>query len=176
MAPAPCASRSGVHAFAPDRACRALSTDGAGRLWSGAVLINRKLECLYFQGPVDRYLKVVSGRPVNDLIAMAREGVRAKLRLAVQSALHENARSRDAGGRTNGDGRRHVHSASSSFRRRATAKTSCWSASSRSRSRASRPERQHCAAPTFPGRRARTGARGDKDRIAERPSQPRDLE
>ena len=57
-----------------------------------AVLINRKLECLYFQGPVDRYLKVVSGRPVNDVIAMAREGVRTKLRSAVQRALHENAR------------------------------------------------------------------------------------
>ncbi len=28
------ASRPGVRAFAPDRACRALSTDGAGRLWS----------------------------------------------------------------------------------------------------------------------------------------------
>ena len=31
-----------------------------------AVLINRKLECLHFQGPVDRYLKVASGRPAND--------------------------------------------------------------------------------------------------------------
>ena len=61
-----------------------------------AVLINRKLECLYFQGPIDRYLKVVSGRPVNDVIAMAREGVRTKLRSAVQRALHENARSRHA--------------------------------------------------------------------------------
>ena len=37
-----------------------------------AVLINRKLECLYFHGPIDRYLRVVSGRPVNDVIAMAR--------------------------------------------------------------------------------------------------------
>ena len=65
-----------------------------------AVLINRKHECLYFQGAIDRYLKVVSGRPVNDVIAMAREGVRAKLRLAVQSALNENARVVMPGGRT----------------------------------------------------------------------------
>ena len=57
-----------------------------------AVLINRKLECLYSHGPIDRYLKVVSGRPVNDVIAMAREGVRTKLRSAIQRALHENAR------------------------------------------------------------------------------------
>ena len=67
-----------------------------------AVLINRKLECLYFHGPIDRYLKVVSGRPVNDLIAMAREGVRTKLRSAVQRALHENARVVMPGGRTKG--------------------------------------------------------------------------
>ena len=67
-----------------------------------AVLINRKLECLYFQGPVDRYLKVASGRPANDLIAMAREGVRTKLRLAVQRALQDNARVVMPGGRTKG--------------------------------------------------------------------------
>ena len=67
-----------------------------------AVLINRKLECLYFQGPVDRYLKVISGRPVNDVIAMAREGVRTKLRSAVQRALHENARVVMPGGRMKG--------------------------------------------------------------------------
>ena len=67
-----------------------------------AVLINRKLECLHFQGAVDRYLKVVSGRPVNDLISMARENVRTKLRSAVQRALSENARVVMSGGRTQG--------------------------------------------------------------------------
>ncbi|HLY55266.1 MAG TPA: chemotaxis protein CheB, partial [Stellaceae bacterium] len=45
-----------------------------------AVLINRKYECLYFFGPTDRYLQVAPGLPVHDLIAMAREGVRTKLR------------------------------------------------------------------------------------------------
>ena len=68
-----------------------------------AVLVNRKLECLYFQGPIDRYLKVASGRPAHDLIAMAREGVRAKLRSAVQRALRDNARVVMPGGRTNGE-------------------------------------------------------------------------
>ena len=79
--------------------CRRMVLEAYG---PAAVLINRKLECLYFQGPVDRYLKVVSGRPVNDVIAMAREGVRTKLRSAVQRALHENARVVMPGGRTNG--------------------------------------------------------------------------
>jgi two-component system, chemotaxis family, CheB/CheR fusion protein len=69
--------------------CRRMVLEAYG---PAAVLINRKLECLYFHGPIDRYLKVVSGRPVNDVIAMAREGVRTKLRSAVQRALHENAR------------------------------------------------------------------------------------
>ena len=57
--------------------CRRMMLEAYG---PAAVLINRKLECLYYHGPVDRYLKVVPGRPVNDVIAMAREGVRAKLR------------------------------------------------------------------------------------------------
>ena len=73
--------------------CRRVVLEAYG---PAAVLINRKLECLYFHGPIDRYLKVVSGRPVNDVIAMAREGVRTKLRSAVQRALHENVRSRHA--------------------------------------------------------------------------------
>jgi two-component system, chemotaxis family, CheB/CheR fusion protein len=67
------------------------------------VLINSKLECLHFQGPVDRYLKVASGAPAHDLIAMAREGVRTKLRSAIQRALRDNARVVMPGGRTKGE-------------------------------------------------------------------------
>ena len=79
--------------------CRRMVLEAYG---PAAVLINRKLECLHFQGAVDRYLKVVSGRPVNDLISMARENVRTKLRSAVQRALSENARVVMSGGRTQG--------------------------------------------------------------------------
>jgi two-component system CheB/CheR fusion protein len=68
-----------------------------------AVLVNRKLECLYFQGPIDRYLKVASGRPAHDLIAMAREGVRIKLKSAVQRALRDNVRVEIPGGQTKGE-------------------------------------------------------------------------
>src|SRR5271166_2747584 len=79
--------------------CRQMVLEAYG---PAAVLINRKFESLYFQGPVDRYLKVVSGRPVNDVIAMAREGVRTKLRSALQRAMRENTRVVMPGGRTNG--------------------------------------------------------------------------
>jgi two-component system CheB/CheR fusion protein len=80
--------------------CRSMVLETYG---PAAVLVNRKLECLHFQGPIDRYLKVAAGRPAHDLIAMAREGVRAKLRSAVQRALRDNARVVTPGGRTNGE-------------------------------------------------------------------------
>jgi two-component system CheB/CheR fusion protein len=69
--------------------CRRLVLETYG---PAAVLVNRKLECLHFQGPVDRYLKVAPGRPAHDLIAMARESVRPKLKAAVQRAFHDTAR------------------------------------------------------------------------------------
>ena len=80
--------------------CRRMVLEAYG---PAAVLINRNLECLHFQGPMDRYLKVASGRPAHDLIAMAREGVRTKLRSAVQRALRENARVVMPAGRTKGE-------------------------------------------------------------------------
>lgn len=69
-----------------------------------AVLINRRHECLYSLGPTDRYLKVAPGAPTQDLLALAREGVRTKLRAAIQQAVRENARVIVAGGRTVGEG------------------------------------------------------------------------
>jgi two-component system CheB/CheR fusion protein len=69
-----------------------------------AVLINRKHECLYSFGPTDRFLRVVPGHPSHDLLAMARQGVRTKLRSAIQLASQENARIVIAGGRTSGEG------------------------------------------------------------------------
>ena len=70
-----------------------------------AVLINRKYECLYYLGPTDRYLKVAPGRPMHDLLAMARDGMRTKLRSAIQRAVQENARIVVSGGQVgrNGD-------------------------------------------------------------------------
>ncbi|MGD1037589.1 MAG: chemotaxis protein CheB [Roseiarcus sp.] len=94
--PAPAPSRQASLA----ELCRSMVVETYG---PAAVLINRKLECLHFQGPIDRYLKVASGRPAYDLIAMAREGVQSKLRSAVQRALRDNARVVMPGGRTNGE-------------------------------------------------------------------------
>ena len=65
-----------------------------------AVLINRKNECLFTTGPIDRYLRVPPGQPTYDLFAMARQNLRSKLRSAIQQAIHENARVIVAGGRT----------------------------------------------------------------------------
>ena len=69
-----------------------------------AVLVNRKYECLYYLGPTDRYLKVAPGRPMHDLLAMAREGMRTKLRSAIQRSIQENARIVVPGGRIGGNG------------------------------------------------------------------------
>ena len=62
-------------------------------------LINRKGECLYFLGPIDTYLSVKPGQPVQDLPAMVREDVRNKLRLAIRQACRENAQAVIPGGR-----------------------------------------------------------------------------
>ena len=57
-----------------------------------AVLINRRHECLFSIGPTDRYLHVVQGHPSHDLLAMAPEEMRTKLRAAIQQASQERSR------------------------------------------------------------------------------------
>jgi len=70
-----------------------------------AVLINREHECLYSLGPTDRYLRVAPGHPTHDLLAMAPQGMRTKLRSAIQQAVQENRPIVVAGGgRTNRSG------------------------------------------------------------------------
>lgn len=76
-----------------------------------AVLINHKYECLYSVGPTDRYLRVAPGLPTHDLLALARQGVRTRLRSAIYRAIHENARIVIPGGRLNdndGEGPFHI--------------------------------------------------------------------
>jgi len=70
-----------------------------------AVLINSKHECLYSLGPTDRYLRVPPGQPTHDLLAMVSEGMRGKLRTAVQRAGQERTQVTVAGGKTNYDGK-----------------------------------------------------------------------
>ncbi|MDA9522064.1 histidine kinase [Bradyrhizobium sp. CCBAU 11434] len=64
-----------------------------------AVLINSKHECLYYLGPVDRYLHVPAGHPTRDLLAMACSNIRIKLRAAIQRATQDNLRIVVVGGR-----------------------------------------------------------------------------
>ncbi len=95
--PAPVPSRQA----ALSELCRTMVLDAHG---PAAVLINRKLECLFSQGPTDRYLKVASGRSSLDVIAMAREGVQTKLRSAIQGALRTHTRFVSSVGRIDGEG------------------------------------------------------------------------
>ncbi|WP_245504431.1 chemotaxis protein CheB [Lichenihabitans psoromatis] len=69
------------------------------------VLLNRRHECLFSLGPVDRFLRVAPGQPSQDLLVMARPGVQTKLRSALQRAARENARVVLPGGRLNQDGK-----------------------------------------------------------------------
>jgi two-component system CheB/CheR fusion protein len=52
-----------------------------------AVLINARMEVLFVQGPADQYLKVPTGEASQDLLAMAREGLRAKLGSTIRRAF-----------------------------------------------------------------------------------------
>lgn len=71
-----------------------------------SVLINDKAECLYLLGPVERYLRIASGHPSHDLLAMAGPGLRSKLRSAIHQASQRNARVVIAGGTITTDGRK----------------------------------------------------------------------
>ncbi len=69
-----------------------------------AALINSKHECLYFSGPTDDFLKVAPGNAIHDLISMAREGVRAKLRSVIERATNEKKKIVMSGGRISRNG------------------------------------------------------------------------
>jgi two-component system CheB/CheR fusion protein len=68
-----------------------------------SVLINMKNECVYALGPTDRYLRVVPGHPTHDVLAMVRQGMRIKLRSALQQASQTNTRYVITGGWTQHD-------------------------------------------------------------------------
>lgn len=68
------------------------------------VLINRKHECLYALGPIDRYLRAVRGPPTRDVFLMARDDVKTRLISAVEEATRQNTRVEVSGGHTSHDG------------------------------------------------------------------------
>jgi len=55
-----------------------------------AVLINAQSEALYFEGATDNYLKLPSGETSRDLLAMARQGLRARLGNVISTAWQED--------------------------------------------------------------------------------------
>jgi two-component system CheB/CheR fusion protein len=93
-------SAAGSHQVALAELCRRLVLEAYA---PAAVLINRRHECLFSLGPIDRYLRVAPGSPTFDLLAMVRPESRNKLRLAIKRAVQENTRVVVANGRTNDD-------------------------------------------------------------------------
>ena len=55
-----------------------------------AVLVDRDYRILYYQGDTQRFLGQPSGEPTRDLIAIARDGVRGAVRVALHRAAAEN--------------------------------------------------------------------------------------
>ena len=55
-----------------------------------AVLIDRNCRVVYFHGPTGNYLEQPTGEPSKDLFLMTRDGLTAKLRSAVRTAISEN--------------------------------------------------------------------------------------
>jgi len=54
-----------------------------------AVLVNRNYEILYLYGQSGPYLELTTGEPTQDLMTILREGLRSKLRGAVQKAIKD---------------------------------------------------------------------------------------
>ena len=54
------------------------------RFAPAAVLTNRQFEALYFCGPTDRFLAQPKGGPTRNLLSLAREGLRSRLRTAIR--------------------------------------------------------------------------------------------
>ncbi|MBK1663164.1 histidine kinase [Rhodospirillum rubrum] len=90
--------------FEPVRSRQAALADLCRRLVveayaPAAVLITLKYDCLYFLGAMDSYLRVAAGHPVADLLGLAREEVRTKLRSAIEMACETKTRTLVTGGR-----------------------------------------------------------------------------
>ena len=56
------------------------------------ILINRRNECLFSLGPINRFVHVAPGHPTQDLFAMVLPGMRTRLRSAIQRAIETNGR------------------------------------------------------------------------------------
>jgi two-component system CheB/CheR fusion protein len=105
------AAKSGVAVTAPSRqtTLAELARRMALKIYAPAlVLINRKMECLYFLGATNRYLHHSEGHPSNDLLAMAPQESRVKLRAAIQQVNPQRPRVSVDGAPTDATGNGHV--------------------------------------------------------------------
>ncbi len=57
-----------------------------------SVVVNYRMETQYFQGPVKKYLDFPSGEATNDLMALAIQVLRPKLRQAIQTAISDKTK------------------------------------------------------------------------------------
>ncbi|QGM46041.1 chemotaxis protein CheB [Methylocystis heyeri] len=58
----------------------------------GSVVIDARHECVHFSGAIEKYLGIALGAASNDVLAMARDGLRPKLRAAIERASREHTR------------------------------------------------------------------------------------
>ena len=75
---------------APARFAELVNRDLLEEYAPAAVLINRAYEILHFQGPTVNFLEFPKGTPTHDIITLLREGLRARIRTAVDYVLKEN--------------------------------------------------------------------------------------
>ncbi|BDG70466.1 chemotaxis protein CheB [Roseomonas fluvialis] len=69
--------------------CRQLVIDAFA---PAAILVDRNNACVYSLGPTERYLRLPSGHPTHDLLALAPPTVRARLQTAIHKAIEAGAR------------------------------------------------------------------------------------
>jgi two-component system CheB/CheR fusion protein len=97
----PAPNKSAAQQPALAELCRAL----IGQYFAPAVvLINRRRECLYSTGPIDRYLRVAPGYPTHDLLSQATPGLRTRLRHAIEATTKAKPHVVVVGGRAKRDG------------------------------------------------------------------------
>jgi two-component system CheB/CheR fusion protein len=89
------AAQQGRVVSASEAAQRVLLEDYA----PAAALINRNHEILYFHGATNLYLQQPTGQPTHDLLTLAQEGLRARIRAVLQKARREGGRASVSGAR-----------------------------------------------------------------------------
>ena len=67
-----------------------------------AVLLNSRLDCLYFLGPTEKYLKITQGHPDTGILGMLPKALRARFRAAAASCDPAHPRVTVSGGRIPG--------------------------------------------------------------------------